>query len=195
LSNLLPKRVSPFQHRSGYYLTLKQGQKGLQVLGTLSRKIYFRKLFKSFSYAIPAYGKFKESFYNNFRKPKQAFEYNGRCCLAMAIQTIVFFSFVLFIQHRSTATSSSNFKNNHSKDDKLEESDVAAERQRAFNETNKDLLRIKKLTKVFKQKGGSGNFTAVNGVSLSVPKGECFGLLGVNGAGKIRDQDEGGKFD
>ena len=71
---------------------------------------------------------------------------------------------------------------------------MAAERQRAFDETNKDLLRIKKLTKVFKQKGGSGNFTAVNGVSLSVPKGECFGLLGVNGAGKIRDQDEGGKF-
>ena len=112
----------------------------------------------------------------------------------MAIQTIVFFSFVLFIQHRSTAKSSSSIENEHSKEEKLEESDVAAERQRAFDETNKDLLRIKKLTKVFKQKGGSRNFTAVNGVSLSVPKGECFGLLGVNGAGKIRDQDEGGKF-
>ena len=108
----------------------------------------------------------------------------------MAIQTILFFSFVLFIQYRSTTSSSSNLKNVHPKDEKLEESDVAAERQRAFDQTNKDLLRIKKLTKVFKQKGGSGNFTAVNGVSLSVPKGECFGLLGVNGAGKIRDKDE-----
>mgnify|MGYP003334639962 CR=1 FL=1 len=103
----------------------------------------------------------------------------------MSIQTIVFFSFVLFIQYRSTTSSSSNLKNVHPKDEKLEESDVAAERQRAFDQTNKDLLRIKKLTKVFKQKGGSGNFTAVNGVSLSVPKGECFGLLGVNGAGKM----------
>ena len=69
----------------------------------------------------------------------------------------------------------------------MEESDVAIETKRAHDGVNKDLLRIKRLTKVFKQKGASGHFMAVNGVSLSVPKGECFGLLGVNGAGKIRD--------
>jgi len=29
-----------------------------------------------------------------------------------------------------------------------------------------------------------GNFTALNGVSIAVPKGSIFGLLGPNGAGK-----------
>jgi len=29
-----------------------------------------------------------------------------------------------------------------------------------------------------------GNFTALNSVSLDIPKGEIFGLLGPNGAGK-----------
>jgi ABC-2 type transport system ATP-binding protein len=41
-----------------------------------------------------------------------------------------------------------------------------------------DIIEVKSLTKKF------GDFTAVNGVSFSVPKGERFAFLGPNGAGK-----------
>lgn len=44
--------------------------------------------------------------------------------------------------------------------------------------TAMDAIVIKDLTKKFK------SFTAVDGLSLSIGKGELFGLLGVNGAGK-----------
>ena len=38
---------------------------------------------------------------------------------------------------------------------------------------------------LYKQFGsGRKRFTAVNGLSFAVKQGECFGLLGVNGAGK-----------
>ena len=42
------------------------------------------------------------------------------------------------------------------------------------------MIRIKNLTKVYK---GSSE-PAVNNISLTVSKGEVFGLLGTNGAGK-----------
>jgi ABC-2 type transport system ATP-binding protein len=41
-----------------------------------------------------------------------------------------------------------------------------------------NIIEVKKLTKKF------GDFTAVNGISFSVKKGEVFGFLGPNGAGK-----------
>ena len=40
------------------------------------------------------------------------------------------------------------------------------------------IITIKNLVKVY------GNFTAVNGISFEVHRGEIFGLLGQNGAGK-----------
>lgn len=42
----------------------------------------------------------------------------------------------------------------------------------------KDALILKNLSKYY------GNFQAVKGVSIGVPRQECFGLLGQNGAGK-----------
>jgi ABC-type multidrug transport system fused ATPase/permease subunit len=66
-----------------------------------------------------------------------------------------------------------------------EEADVAAERQRVLSNTKKDdCLVVKGLTKVYRKKGGSGRFTAVDNLTFGVPAGQCFGLLGVNGAGK-----------
>jgi len=43
---------------------------------------------------------------------------------------------------------------------------------------NKNIIQVKNLTKNF------GDFTAVNSISFDVKKGEIFGFLGANGAGK-----------
>ncbi|MFC2110004.1 ABC transporter ATP-binding protein [Bacteroidota bacterium] len=43
---------------------------------------------------------------------------------------------------------------------------------------NNKVIQVKELTKVF------GDFTAVNAISFDVTKGEIFGFLGANGAGK-----------
>ena len=41
-----------------------------------------------------------------------------------------------------------------------------------------NLLEIRGVTKTY------GNYTALNNVSLTIPKGSVYGLLGPNGAGK-----------
>ncbi len=43
---------------------------------------------------------------------------------------------------------------------------------------NENIIQVKSLTKIF------GDFTAVNAISFDVKKGEIFGFLGANGAGK-----------
>ncbi|CAH4032669.1 unnamed protein product [Pieris brassicae] len=63
-----------------------------------------------------------------------------------------------------------------------EDSDVAAERHTVQQLTKPELaqhsLICKDLTKYYKE------FLAVNRLTFAVRKGECFGLLGINGAGK-----------
>lgn len=62
-----------------------------------------------------------------------------------------------------------------------EDSDVAAEHQRIMESppsTMNDSLILKELTKDY------GSLRAVDGITLGVKPGECFGLLGINGAGK-----------
>ena len=44
--------------------------------------------------------------------------------------------------------------------------------------SEENVIQVKNLTKVF------GNFTAVDAISFEVKKGEIFGFLGANGAGK-----------
>eukprot|EP00038_Savillea_parva_P008022 m.174117 g.174117 ORF g.174117 m.174117 type:complete len:1815 (+) comp13791_c0_seq1:54-5498(+) len=69
-----------------------------------------------------------------------------------------------------------------------EDSDVVAERQRVAmadgHRRDGDIVIVKDLTKVYKMPWCSGEVEAVQGLSMGVGRGECFGLLGVNGAGK-----------
>jgi len=60
--------------------------------------------------------------------------------------------------------------------------DVIAAREQARNDTNAP-VRILDLVKVFPSRDG-GYFRAVNNLSMTVNKAECFGFLGPNGAGK-----------
>ena len=61
-----------------------------------------------------------------------------------------------------------------------DDDDVVAEQERVLaGEANDDLIVINQLTKVY-----STGKVAVNNISLGIPHGEVFGLLGINGAGK-----------
>ncbi len=64
-----------------------------------------------------------------------------------------------------------------------EDADVSTERQRLWSRTIDELRQteavlIMGLTKYY------GTHAAVDNISIGVPHGECFGLLGTNGAGK-----------
>mmetsp|Transcript_3325 Transcript_3325/g.10183 ORF Transcript_3325/g.10183 Transcript_3325/m.10183 type:complete len:488 (-) Transcript_3325:183-1646(-) len=67
-----------------------------------------------------------------------------------------------------------------------EDEDVVAERRRVSGGggDDDDIVVIEDLTKVYKLPWCSGDVEAVQGLSMGVGRGECFGLLGVNGAGK-----------
>lgn len=59
-----------------------------------------------------------------------------------------------------------------------EDSDVLTEEERvATGGANNDIIVVDKLTKVY-----DNGKKAVNGLSLGIPPGQVFGLLGVNGA-------------
>ncbi|XP_059408851.1 phospholipid-transporting ATPase ABCA1a isoform X1 [Carassius carassius] len=115
---------------------------------------------------------------NRFRSPL-AWDMVGKNLFAMALEGAIFFCITILIQYRfcikarpfSTKLTAIG----------EEDEDVARERQRILSGGgHTDILELKQLTKVYKRK----QKPAVDRLCVGIPPGECFGLLGVNGAGK-----------
>uniref|UniRef100_A0A8C7QFI5 P-type phospholipid transporter n=1 Tax=Oncorhynchus mykiss TaxID=8022 RepID=A0A8C7QFI5_ONCMY len=107
---------------------------------------------------------------NRFRSPL-AWDMVGKNLFAMAVQGVVFFTITVLIQYRFCIK----------KPIGEEDEDVARERQRIMGGGGQsDILELKQLTKVYNRK----QKPAVDRLCVGIPPGECFGLLGVNGAGK-----------
>ncbi|XP_051513569.1 phospholipid-transporting ATPase ABCA1-like [Myxocyprinus asiaticus] len=115
---------------------------------------------------------------NRFRSPLE-WDMVGKNLFAMAVEGVVFFIITVLIQYRF-------FFKPKSLSAKLspigeEDEDVARERQRIMSGAGQgDILELRQLTKVYKRK----QKPAVDRLCVGIPPGECFGLLGVNGAGK-----------
>uniref|UniRef100_A0A8B9LRA3 P-type phospholipid transporter n=1 Tax=Astyanax mexicanus TaxID=7994 RepID=A0A8B9LRA3_ASTMX len=114
---------------------------------------------------------------NRFRSPL-AWDMVGKNLFAMAVEGVVFFFITVLIQYRFCIKScwTANLKPIGEEDE-----DVARERQRILGGGgHSDILELRQLTKVYKRK----QKPAVDRLCVGIPPGECFGLLGVNGAGK-----------
>ncbi|XP_012585142.1 PREDICTED: ATP-binding cassette sub-family A member 7 isoform X2 [Condylura cristata] len=113
-----------------------------------------------------------------FQSPLR-WEVVGKNLLAMMVQGPLFLLFTLLLQHYNCLLPQSKLRQLPSLEE--EDEDVARERDRVVRgATQGDVLVLRDLTKVYR-----GQKTpAVNRLCLGIPPGECFGLLGVNGAGK-----------
>ncbi|XP_035492537.2 phospholipid-transporting ATPase ABCA1 isoform X2 [Scophthalmus maximus] len=115
---------------------------------------------------------------NRFRSPL-AWDMVGKNLFAMAVEGAVFFCITVLIQYRFCIKNRSSAS--HLKPIGEEDEDVARERQRILGGGGQsDILELRQLTKIYKRK----QKPAVDRLCVGIPPGECFGLLGVNGAGK-----------
>lgn len=134
-----------------------------------------------------AYNQYLTEYYTQIGeddKIRDPFEWllTTRNLVCMAVEGIVFFLFTVllefrfFVKPRRTRVSKEPIE--------MEDDDVTAEKERVLSGGARgDLIRIENLTKVYYSRK-RGKHLAVDRLCLGVPKGECFGLLGVNGAGK-----------
>ncbi|XP_036026831.1 LOW QUALITY PROTEIN: phospholipid-transporting ATPase ABCA7 [Onychomys torridus] len=103
----------------------------------------------------------------------------GKNLLAMVAQGPLFLLITLLLQHRSHLLPQPKLGPLPPLDE--EDEDVARERERVTKGATKgDVLVLRDLTKVYRGQKSP----AVDRLCLGIPPGECFGLLGVNGAGK-----------
>uniref|UniRef100_A0A3P8W1X6 P-type phospholipid transporter n=1 Tax=Cynoglossus semilaevis TaxID=244447 RepID=A0A3P8W1X6_CYNSE len=115
---------------------------------------------------------------NRFRSPL-AWDMVGKNLFAMAIEGVIFFTITVLIQYHFFFKARSSAS--HLKPIGEEDEDVARERQRILGGGGQsDILELRELTKIYKRK----QKPAVDRLCVGIPPGECFGLLGVNGAGK-----------
>lgn len=107
----------------------------------------------------------------------------GQYYLAMALEGIIFFLINLLLEFSWKKNLTKELKHSSRSSSFIEDSDVLEERKRVQSEISKhDVLKLVNVTQMFRSMAGQN--CAVDNLSLSIPKGECFGLLGVNGAGK-----------
>ena len=103
--------------------------------------------------------------------------------LLLVMNTVLFGSLLVLIEKnvfRSMKTCVAFTKKQVIFSEKLDD-DVETERKRVLNNNHAqrdDLLTVTNLQKRF------GSFQAVQGLNFGVKHGECFGFLGINGAGK-----------
>ncbi|NXI48256.1 ABCA1 protein, partial [Galbula dea] len=115
---------------------------------------------------------------NRFVSPL-SWDLAGKNMFAMAIEGIIFFIFTLLLQYRFFLRLGPQALQLPSLGE--EDQDVAKERARVGStQPNGHLLLLKDLTKVYRRRKAP----AVDRLCVAIPPGECFGLLGVNGAGK-----------
>uniref|UniRef100_A0A672M6Q8 P-type phospholipid transporter n=1 Tax=Sinocyclocheilus grahami TaxID=75366 RepID=A0A672M6Q8_SINGR len=109
-----------------------------------------------------------------------SWDFVGKNLFAMAVEGIVFFIFTVLLQYKFFVNLS-RWSGFVLPPLGTEDEDVARERDRVKSgRAVGDILILKDLSKVYK----AGRKPAVNRLCLGIPRGECFGLLGVNGAGK-----------
>ncbi|XP_041616343.1 phospholipid-transporting ATPase ABCA7 isoform X2 [Vulpes lagopus] len=113
-----------------------------------------------------------------FQSPLR-WEVVGKNLVCMAVQGPLFLLFTLLLQHCNRLLPQPRLRSLPPLGE--EDEDVARERERVVHgATQEDVLVLRDLTKVY-----HGQRTpAVDRLCLGIPPGECFGLLGVNGAGK-----------
>uniref|UniRef100_A0A4X2KSV7 ATP binding cassette subfamily A member 7 n=1 Tax=Vombatus ursinus TaxID=29139 RepID=A0A4X2KSV7_VOMUR len=105
-----------------------------------------------------------------------SWELVGKNLFAMGLQGPVFLLLTLLLQHRGRLLPRSARGSLGDRDE-----DVGRERERVRQgATQGDVLVLKDLTKIYRGQ----KKPAVDHVCVGIPPGECFGLLGVNGAGK-----------
>jgi ATP-binding cassette subfamily A (ABC1) protein 1 len=134
------------------------------------------------------------------------FDIIGRNLLALFVQGIVFFFFNLLIQYRFFIRFKPSKTGKSIEDHEYEDENVHAERLRILNLTkfkkknrkikknernldDKDYIKLINMTKVYSKLGKKCEIkrhVAVDSLCLGIDKGECFGLIGINGAGKSK---------
>ncbi|XP_042371438.1 phospholipid-transporting ATPase ABCA1 [Plectropomus leopardus] len=108
-------------------------------------------------------------------------DFVGKNLFAMAAEGVIFFIFTILLQYKFFINFRPWWTEPQMPHLGPEDEDVARERERVISgKAQSDILTMIDLSKVYK----SGKKPAVDRLCLGIPRGECFGLLGVNGAGK-----------
>ncbi|XP_049567114.1 ATP-binding cassette sub-family A member 2 isoform X3 [Orcinus orca] len=133
-----------------------------------------------------AYNEYINEYYakiGQFDKMKSPFEWDivTRGLVAMTVEGFVGFLLTIMCQYNFLRQPQRMPVSTKPVEDDV---DVASERQRVLRgDADNDMVKIENLTKVYKSRK-LGRILAVDRLCLGVRPGECFGLLGVNGAGK-----------